>query len=532
MPEEEPSTAELAKSRSVEYQKRIKKLTEAGALKYPRYEHLPNTVSVHLFKRIFEGGNIETMPKQQLTLQGRIVSIRTAGNKLAFIEIVQATYHTQLMVNFGKMEDGTPLDLFKQRIKLLKRGDFISVSGWPTKTTAGELSLGAVTLPRVLAPSLVPIPERLADENTLAQHRSLDLIVNKKAIHTLQLRSAITRNIRTFFYYNKYSEVETPMLAGNTGGAVARPFASASTEFPHKELALRIAPELWLKRLVVGGMDKIFELGRSFRNEGLDATHNPEFTTCEAYAAYANLPKLIWMTEDLMEMLARRCAYYNEHFFLSLPKVNESHFKSPYRQIEFIPGLEAALGFQFPDLDSDTAFEVLSEMLKQHEVDLGPEKPTTIAKLLDKLAGIYIEPLSETAPIFIIHHPACMSPLSKTFMCPTTGQHIAARAEFFVAGTELANMYEEENDPFEQRRKFEMQVRARVADVTGEDGATEVDESYLAALECGLPPTGGWGCGIDRLVMLFSGQERISDTLSFGSLRNVVGMASYKPPAR
>lgn len=328
--------------------------------------------------------------------------------------------------------------------------------------------------------------------------------------------------MRDFFHERDFLEVQTPILAENAGGAVARPFLTSSNEGHSKELALRIAPELWLKRLVVGGVERVFEIGPAFRNEGIDSTHNPEFTTCEFYSAFTNLAGLLDQTEELVSGLAMHSQELISTKLGSLPPVDLAQYVRPFKQLEFIPSLESALGFALPDLAADSALEELLALLKKHNISLPTDTSPNLPKLLDKLAGIYLEPHSASAPLFITHHPACMSPLSKSFTCPKTGQLVSARAELFASERELANMYEEENDPFAQRRKFVEQARHR----DPADGDAVVDESYVQALESGLPPTGGWGCGVERLVMLFSGARRISDCLSFGTLRNVVGLSA------
>lgn len=409
-------------------------------------------------------------------------------------------------------------------------------------TDAGELTLDAEALPELLSPTLEQIPEKLTDQKTQMEERHLDMLVNKETTDILRLRAAITKHLRDHFHSNQFLEMQTPILADNAGGAIARPFKTKATEFSDRDLALRIAPELWLKRLVVGGMDKVFEIGPAFRNEGIDGTHNPEFTTCEFYSAYSNLHDLIQQTEGILYTMASECQRLISTQLTSLPEIDTDKFRGPFRQIEFIPGLEEAIGVRFPKLSAEGALPELLAVLKLAGVDLGGEAPRSLHKLLDKLGGIYLEPKSFEEPIFLTNHPVCMSPLAKGFLCPKTYQLVSARAELFVGGRELANMYEEENDPAEQRRKM-MAHRRLVNKPNGEMGlrperrsdnednlyeeeedeeVPPVDQAFLRALEFGLPPTGGWGCGVERLVMLFSGTDRISDCLSFGTLRNVV----------
>lgn len=405
----------------------------------------------------------------------------------------------------------------------------IAVTGKPTRSSTGELSIQATCIPQLLTPSLVPQPFKV--EETV--HRQIDMLVNRQTTDALRLRSHIIRYLRDFFHERDFLEFQTPILAGAAGGAVARPFTMTS-EAIKKDVSLRIAPELWLKRLVVGGVDRVFELGPAFRNEGIDQTHNPEFTICEFYHAYANLEDLIALTETLFRGAAQHCSSLIETKLTSLPPVDLSQFDGPFPRAEFIPTLENKLSFSLPDLSAPEAYSSLLSSLKSRSIELDQPIPQTLPKLLDRLASLYIEPLSSSGskPLFITHHPLCMSPLSKSFLCPKTNQLVSARTELFVGGRELANMYEEENDPFSQRQKLVEQLRSRELD--GEkEGDPRVDESYVFALGSGLPPTGGWGCGVERLVMLFAGTRRISDVLSFGNLRNVVahssgGVVEYK----
>ena len=333
---------------------------------------------------------------------------------------------------------------------------------------------------------------------------------------TIRVRSRIIQYLREFLLKDDFLEVQTPLIADKAGGAIARPFTTVATEFSEKTLALRIAPEIWLKRLVIGGMDRVFEIGPAFRNEGLDATHNPEFTTCEFYKAFADLEDLISMTESLFVGIAKLVADLRTYPLRKLPTADLERFTAPFNRIEFIPAVEAGLGQKLPEISADDAEERLISLFKERDLPL-PSSPT-LPRLLDKLSSIYIEP-DCVAPTFITHHPSCMAPLSKSFLCPKTKQLVSARAELFVDKRELANMYEEENSPFAQREKFLQQAKWR-----DDENRAVVDESYLEALEYALPPTGGWGCGIDRLVMVFSGANRISDVLAFGSLRNVVNL--------
>ncbi|KAK3938930.1 lysyl-tRNA synthetase [Diplogelasinospora grovesii] len=514
---------------------RQQELAQVDALKYPRLRpphHNDDVVGMRIpaFREKYANVKAGSVADEEVVVHGRIQSVRRASSKLVFLDIKGEFEHVQGMCNFRKLEEsgGATLEGFKKLAKLLNRGDIISVTGRATRTPTGELTVEATRLPELLSPSLVPLPEKLVEDETRIQHRHIDLLVNRRTTDTLRLRSYLIKYLRDFLHERGFLEFQTPILAENAGGAVARPFVTHSAD--NKELALRIAPELWLKRLVVGGVDRVFELGPAFRKEGIDTTHNPEFYICEFYSAYANLPDLVSLTEDMICGAAQHCQHLISTKLTSLPPVETGKYKRPFRQMEFIPSLEAALGFQLPDLSTDSALEDLVEVLEKNGVQV--EKPNpSLPKLLDKLAAQHIEPHSEEGPLFITHHPACMSPLSKSFRCEKTGQLVSARTELFMNGKELANMYEEENDPFAQRQKFIDQVKYREGrqGEKEEDGEMVVDEGYIQALESGLPPTGGWGCGVERLVMLFSGTKRISDVLSFGNLRNVVGLSKAVP---
>ncbi|KAI4224664.1 MAG: hypothetical protein L6R36_004505 [Xanthoria steineri] len=359
------------------------------------------------------------------------------------------------------------------------------------------------------------MPTALQDPETRIRNRHVDFQVNDRAAQILRFRSQIITRIREYLQAKGYLEVQTPIMANLAGGAVARPFQTHAVEFPDRHIELRTAPELWLKRLVLGGFERIFEIGPNFRNEGIDKIHNPEFTTCEFYIAYANLDHLTQVTERLISELV---TYTNQLSHKQLPSLStcDISIDKPFAQVDFIGGLQSLMNAEFPDLKSPDAEAGVIQMFHNNGIPL-PES-ATLPKLLDRLASKYLEPLCQK-PTWITNHPECLAPLSKSFIDSDTKQRVSARAELFIGGKEVVNTYEEENSPFEQRRKFEEQVKYR-----NDDNRADIDEGYLEALEWGLPPTGGWGCGIDRLVMLLSGTDRINDVLPFGNLRNVVSL--------
>lgn len=392
----------------------------------------------------------------------------------------------------------------------------------------GQFILRAQELPTFLAPSLQTVPLELRDPEFRMRNRHADQIVHPSERDMTFLRSKLLTRFRSFMFENQFTEVSTPLLVAGAGGAAARPFETEATEFSNQLLHLRVAPELFLKRMIVGGMQRVYEIGPAFRNEGVDNTHNPEFTIAEFYGIMLRLDDLMAMTERLFKSLSLATKQASDK--LESVQAPDIDFTPPYPVIPFISGLGNEIrkrirDWRFPDLESDDASAALVRTYRELGMSL-PLEPG-IPQLLDRLSAEFLEPRC-IGPTFIVHHPECMSPLAKSFKrnTPTEGpmayNRVSARAELFIQGREYVNCYEEEHSPLEQRRKFEEQISRH------EDGESpkRVDESYLSALEWGMPPTGGWGCGIDRIVMLFGGKSRIADVLPFGNLRNVVGLGS------
>ncbi|KAL4869156.1 hypothetical protein BDV12DRAFT_168367 [Aspergillus spectabilis] len=493
------------------FQQRLQQVHESCPNPYPRLRIGSTPVDCSEFR--IQYGHLaenETVEDASVTVNGRIRTSRLAGSKLIFFDIVQDGHKVQVKCNLRELDGVTP-KTFKKFYRLLGRGDAFSITGKPHRTSRGELTVSATELPKLLSPCLHDVPLDAKEHENSPYARHVQFLADQTAVDIVKARSAIIQYLRQFFVDRSFMEVNTPILNSIAGGAAARPFHTSATEFPDRRLSLRIAPELWLKRLVVGGFDRVFEIGPSFRNEGIDKTHNPEFTTCEFYNAYSNLEDLIFTTEELLTGMSEYVKDFNKRGTLTPTEVD---FTVPFRRIDFISGIEEAIGRNLPDLTNPNATEQTLQIFK----DLSLEVPTdpTLPRLLDELCSIYVEPQC-ISPTFIIQPPECLSPLSKSFTHPTNNQRVAARAELFIEGREIANLYEEENSPFEQRRKFEDQLR--FSKDTNEPA--EIDEEYLRALEWGLPPTGGWGCGIDRLCMLFTGAKRIADVLPFGNLRSV-----------
>ncbi|KAF8243531.1 class II aaRS and biotin synthetase, partial [Wilcoxina mikolae CBS 423.85] len=459
---------------------------------------------------------------------GRIRSYRDLSTKLIFYDVVQDGRKLQGVSSHALI--GGTNEEFYERTTALRIGDIISVTGFPGRSNTGELSLYATEHPKLLAPCLHPIPDSLQNPEKIKHHRHLDLLVHPEAAQTLKLRSRILKMIRSALTKQDFIEVQTPILSSSAGGAIAKPFLTTASS-SSRTLALRIAPELWLKRLIVGGLDRVFELGPQFRNEGIDNTHNPEFTTCEAYISYGRLADVIKLTESLFRDVGRMATQLKEPLGMCyalnpLDADIAEALNYSFKQLEFIPTLEAELGEPLPDLEGKNAAKELKALCERHKV---PVDSNTPAKMLDKLAQHFLEPMCYL-PTFITHHPACMSPLAKSHM--RRGRLVSERVELFIQEQELVNAYEEENSPREQRRKFKLQMESEGKELqtsstegtSAEEGELEegIDESYCSTLEWGMPPTAGWGLGVDRMVMLFSGQDRIADVLAFGGLRGAV----------
>ncbi|KAF1971633.1 lysyl-tRNA synthetase [Bimuria novae-zelandiae CBS 107.79] len=510
----------------VEKQKRLVQLRKNSDLGeyHPRLAHNANGERLSL--RDFNNRHQE-LPKdaagEPVSVFGRVRSVRMLGSKLMFLDIKRDSQRLQIMIEVKKLENyDEVVESFKSFKRIVSRGDWVSFYGRAIRTSTGQLSLLAIRVPQILAPCLHHLPEKVENVEVLARNPHVHQLTNVEPGEILRLRATIYDSIRQYMVGNRFLEVETPIFDVNAGGAIARPFETVANELSNTPVRLRIAPELNLKRLIVGGQDRIFEIGRVFRNEGVDNTHNPEFSTCEFYEVGATLPSLIERTEDMLCGLKAATDLVRKDDFPSLQQPEGIDFKRPFAQLPFIPTVEKSSGRKLPDLVSPTATQNLIALFEELDIDVPPNP--TLPRLLDALAEKYIEPLC-IDPTFITHHPEALSPLSKSYVCPETNQRIASRVELFINGREYVNAYEEENSPFEQRRKFMQQLEFHPE--TGE-GSRELDESYLEVLEWGMPPTGGWGCGLDRLVMLFANKKRIADVLPFGTLRNVVSIAKNR----
>ncbi len=446
--------------------------------------------------------------EHNVSIAGRIMSIRRMG-KASFCHIQDTEGKIQVYL---KRDDlGEAYELFK----LLDIGDIIGVEGYVFRTKMGEISIHANRY-EVLAKSLRPLPivkekideqgnrivyDPFSDKELRYRQRYIDLVVNEKVREVFIKRARLFQSIRGFLDHHGYLEVETPILQPMYGGAFARPFVTHHNTLD-VDLYLRIADELYLKRLIVGGFDGVYEFAKDFRNEGMDRSHNPEFTMLELYVAYKDY---FWMMDFVEELISTAAVEVNGATSWSVGK-HEIEFKSPWKRIPMFDAIREYTGF---DLSGKEEAELLNITKKLH-IDVEPNSGCGV--IIDEIFSELVEP-KLIQPTFIIDYPIEMSPLAKKHR---SKPGLVERFEVIANGQELCNAFSELNDPLDQRHRFEEQMKMRAK---GNEEAQNLDEDYLRALEYGMPPTAGLGIGIDRLTMLFTNQDSIRDVIFFPQMK-------------
>lgn len=474
--------------------------------KYPKYPHKFNvTSSFPQYRKKYDGdgvikdGEITTHLE---SVAGRIKAKREASKKLCFYTVVNEDEEIQILANLNFYKD---LDHFIDVNKVLHPGDIAGVVGVVGKSKKGELSI----IPHeiiLLSPCLYMIPKEhfgLKDIEKRVKDRHLDLLINPYSKQSFITGEKIIQMLRSYLYNERFKEVRTPILSNKVGGAVAKPFTTHHNDLKC-DMFMRIAPELYLKSLVVGGFDRVFEIGPQFRNEGIDTTHNPEFWTLEFYEAYADYNDLMKRCEVLFPNMAHKIT--NGKLIIKY-KDHDIDFTPPFKKYPVVKTLEEKTGVKFPALiDNQETIDFLIDLCRTFKI-ICPE-PLTAPRLIDRLVGELIEPMCIN-PSFICDHPAIMSPLAKWHRDDPT---LSERFELFVAGMEIVNAYTELNDPEIQQQMFIKQLENRNK---GDEESPEVDYEYIKSIAYGLPPTAGFGVGVDRLTMIFTNNVSIRDVILF-----------------
>lgn len=497
--------------------------------------------SISDFNKRFLGNpsvlNREDNPKWLLSINGRIKKIRFSGQKIVFIDLYSPSGclkndQLQLIVNYNQI-DGRSEDKanFSEHMNFLKKGDYIKAFGYPgfSQSRLKMLSLICNRLPVVLSVSQLPLPSKLNDETKIKSNRVIDYQLN--GTQTLLVRAYIVKLLRRFLDDRSFVEVETPILSSKSNGAMAKPFITSSKDFDHLEL--RIAPELWLKRLIISGLHKVYEIGKAFRNESIDSTHNPEFSTLEFYETYMSMDDIIVRTEELFKFLIMNLQKFFQDTHLPIPKtfselylaLSENGWK--FKKLEFLPTLNKELGIDLINsgLDINSPSELLRVLPKdvtdKYFFSAGDSEQLSSLQILNKLSDVFLEQrhCQSILPTVIYHQPAILSPLAKT---DPQNKQITKRFEVFIKGKEYINAYEEENCPQLQLEKFLQQKQ--INELTGDKIDTlspVIDYQYIETMKYGMPPVGGFGLGIDRLCMLFCDKKRIEEVLPFGCMDDV-----------
>ncbi len=488
-----------AESLRVQRLARADEFREAGLDPYPpRIERTHTNAEVSaLLEGVAPGEEPDLDP---VAIVGRVVAQRGMG-RASFLDVLDGTGRLQALIRRNAVGEEA-----YERLKLLDLGDFVAVQGSPMRTRTGEATVGATSW-QVITKALRAPPEKfhgLTDVEIRQRQRYLDLLANEETRDTFRVRSRIVAAIRRHLDERDYLEVETPVLQEEAGGAAARPFLTHSQALG-EDRYLRISLELHLKRLLVGGYERVYEIGRIFRNEGFSQRHNPEFTMLELYEAYGDYGTMATLVEELVSTVAEEVLGTTTVSFGG----NEIDFAPPWRRLGYVEALREYGDF---DLDAFGETEALREELRRRGLDAPSEAGR--GKLIDIAASALVEP-HLIQPTFLLDYPVELSPLAKR---KAGSAGLVERFEAFVGGFEFANAYSELNDPVDQRERFEAQQALLLA---GDDEVELADEDFLVALEHGMPPAGGLGFGIDRLVMLLTGQTSIREVILFPQHRTL-----------
>ncbi len=483
----------------------LQELRNMGIDPYPAAEFPVNAYSTDIINEFNED------EKREVVIAGRMMTRRIMG-KASFAEIQDSKGRVQVYITRDDICPGEDKDLYNKVFKkLLDIGDFVGIKGFVFKTQTGEISIHAQEI-TLLSKSIKPLPivkykdgvayDKFDDPELRARQRYVDLVVNEGTKSTFLKRAIVLRTMRRFFDEHGYTEVETPILQSIAGGASARPFITHFNAL-NIDMYMRIATELYLKRLIVGGFEGVYEIGKNFRNEGMDKNHNPEFTCMELYVPYKDYNWMMSFTEQLLETI---CVAVNGKPEATYPDGKTISFKAPFRRLPILDAIKEKTGFDCNGKSEDEIREFC--LSKGMEVDETFGK----GKLIDELFGEFCEG-TYIQPTFITDYPVEMSPLTKMHR---SKPGLTERFELMVNGKELANAYSELNDPIDQEQRFIDQMK--LAD-KGDDEAMVIDHDFLRALQYGMPPTSGIGIGIDRLTMLMTGQEFIQEVMLFPQLK-------------
>jgi lysyl-tRNA synthetase class 2 len=476
-------------------QERARKLAAWRAIGVQPYAYA-YTVTHHAADLLARGEAVTTEPSDRVRIAGRLMALRGHG-KAGFAHLLDGSGRIQLYFRADHLGDQF------QRYQLLDVGDWIGVEGPLFRTRSGEITVRVDAL-ELLAKSLRPLPAKwdgLRDPETRYRQRYADLFMNLGVREVFRRRARLVSSLRAFLDQRGYLEVETPVLQPLYGGAFARPFVTRHRALD-MDLYLRISNELYLKRLIVGGLERVYEFSRDFRNEGMDRTHNPEFTMLEFYQAFADMHEMMAFTEALLAEAVTAAAGGTRLEFQGVAL----DFTPPWPRLSMLDAVSAAVGEDVSDLDAAR----LARLARSHGVETRPGLGA--GALVDALFGERVQP-SLVQPTFVVDHPAETSPLARP---SRTRAGVVERFELFACGMELANAFSEQNDPEAQREALEAQSRLREA---GDEEAQGMDQDYVRALGYGMPPTGGVGVGIDRLAMLATDSRSIRDVILFPTLR-------------